>query len=233
MLAALVLTISVVPAFAGNGLPKDIDKLYSLQIIAYDEATCPQQDVYDTSRHQISVLADVGTVHPDRQLLSALVHDNDILLQEGDTFRVIDGNTCDDGEARLQLPDPAVAGSTSVSSPTFAYQVWIRLVGKPLTGVDVATCAIDDMGTADTADDIVRCSTEEIELTRAKGKNSAPKFTDATKQLLSVCADTSVPADGICDIRVPLFSTEYYGYWWDWGTNGKAHAQLVFFAPEE
>jgi len=69
---------------------------------------------------------------------------------------------------------------------------------------------------------------EEIELMRQKGKNSAPKFQNVSRELLTVCADTDEPADGVCDVRIPLFSSTYYGYWWDWGTNGKAHAQLVF-----
>ena len=127
-----------------------------------------------------------------------------------------------------------------IESPTFAYAVWIRLVGKPNTGIDVATCAVepvvDDPTTEVVEEDIVRCSVENVELTRAKGKNSTPKFTNVSKELLSVCADTTVTAeypngDGVCDIRVPLFSTTYYGYWWDWGADGKAHAQLVFTDP--
>ncbi len=219
----LVLTLSVAPAFAqGNGIPKDLDKLYSLQIIAYDTDNCPQQDSIDTSRHQIAVGADVGSNHPDRQLLSQLVRDNDILLGPG-PFRVLDGNACKDGVASFQLPDPAVDGSTSISDPTFAYAVWVRLVGKPFTGIDVATCAEDH--TVDPA--IVRCSVEQLELTRGKGKNSAPKFINASKELLSICVDTSLVADGICDARYPLFAAGLEGYFWDWGADGKAHAQLV------
>jgi len=220
--------LAAVPVFGqGNGIPQGLKKLYSLQIIAFDGNNCPQGDFIDTSRRQIAVKADVGVNHPDRQLLSELVRENDILLAPGD-FQVIDGNACKDGVAKFQLPDPATAGSTDLLNPTFSYAVWLRLVGKPGTGVNVATCAVDTLGTVDTTDDIVRCSVEQVELTRAKGKNSAPKFTNVSKELLSICADTSLPADGICDIRVPLFSSTYYGYWWDWGTIGKAHAQLVF-----
>lgn len=230
---AVAIALISVPVFGqkGNNLPTDQKKLYSLQIIAYDTANCPQEDNYDTSRRQIAVRADVGSNHPDRQLLSELVRDNDILLSMGE-FRVLDGNACLDGIAEFQLPDPAVAGggSTSLTDPTFAYDVWIRLVGKPNTGIDVATCAVDTLGTADPTDDITRCSVEEIEMTRGKGKNSAPKFQNVSRELLSICADTSVPADGSCDVRVPLFGAAYEGYWWDWGTTGRAHAQLVFTA---
>jgi hypothetical protein len=90
---------------------------------------------------------------------------------------------------------------------------------------------VDTLGTVDTSDDIVRCSTENVELTRTK--RTAPKFVNRSKELLSMCVDTSDIADGICDARVPIFSSAYYGYWWDWGTNGKAHAQLVFTSPVE
>jgi hypothetical protein len=219
-----------VPAFGqGNGIPKELDKLYSLQIIAYAPENCPQGDFLETGRRQIAVAADVGTNHPDRQLMSQLIRDNDILLGPGE-FAVLDGNACKDGVASFRLPDPAVegGGSTSVTDPTFAYAVWVRLVGKPFTGIDVATCATDTLGTADPTDDIVRCSTENLELTRVKGKNSAPKFVNKSKELLSVCVDTSLVADGICDARYPLFAAGLQGYWWDWGTDGKAHAQLVF-----
>jgi hypothetical protein len=229
VLIVLAIGLLAAPAFAakGNDLPSGQKTLYNLQIIAYDAANCPQHDAYDTGRHQIAVKADVGSNHPDRVLASQLIRDNDILLSEGPEFRVLDGNACIDGVAEFQLPNPQVGGT--LQDPTFPiYQVWLRLVGKPYTGIDVATCAIDPVDPTITTDDIVRCSVEEIELTRSKGKNSAPKFQNVSKELLTVCADTSVPADGICDIRVPLFSSTYYGYWWDWGTTGKAHAQVVF-----
>jgi len=228
VVVAAIAVVATIPAFAGNGIPKDLDKLYSLQIIAYDPDNCPQGNFTDTSRRQIAVAADVGVDHPDRQLYSQLVRDNDILLAPG-PFQVLDGNACADGVASFQLPDPATDGSTNISDPTFAYAVWIRLVGKPNTGIDVATCAVDTMDTADTTDDIVRCSTENVELTRTK--KGAPKFVNQSKELLSMCVDTTDPADGVCDARVPIFSSAYYGYWWDWGTNGKAHAQLVFTSP--
>jgi hypothetical protein len=95
---AAVAVLAAVTLFAagGNGVPNDLDKLYSLQIIAYDQDNCPQGNFTDTSRRQIAVAADVGVDHPDRQLLSQLVRDNDILLAPGD-FKVIDGNACQDG----------------------------------------------------------------------------------------------------------------------------------------
>jgi len=103
-----------------------------LQIIAYDKANCPHQDTYGTGRAQIAVGADVGVNHPDRQLASALIRDNDILLSEGPDFRVMDGNACIDGVAEFQLPNPQVGGT--LENPTFpVYEVWMRLVGKPYT----------------------------------------------------------------------------------------------------
>jgi hypothetical protein len=230
VLIALALGLLAAPAFAakGNDLPSGQKTLYNLQIIAYKTTNCPQQDAYDTGRHQIAVKADVGSNHPDKALASELIRDNDILLREGTDFRVLDGNACIDGVAEFELPNPQV-GVDAEGNPTFPiYQVWLRLVGKPDTGIDVATCAIDPLDPTITEDDIVRCSVqaEQIELTRSKGKNSAPKFQNVSKELLTICADTT--GDGICDTRVPLFGDAYYGYWWDWGTDGKAHAQVVF-----
>ncbi len=34
--------------------------------------------------------------------------------------------------------------------------------------------------------------------------------------------------DGKCDVRYPLFATQLHDYFWQWNTQGKAHAQLVF-----
>jgi hypothetical protein len=52
------------------------------------------------------------------------------------------------------------------------------------------------------------------------------QFDDVSKELLTVCLDTS--GDGKCDIRYPLFASQLKDYFWQWNTSGKAHAQLVF-----
>ncbi len=152
-------------------------------------------------------------------------------------FAVLDGNACTDGVAKFQLPlNPCVVGGTvndacSVDDPTFQnYGVYARLVGKPNTGVDVTTCAtgagLD--GLLGTADDVIVCSTENWLSLRGSGKDSKPHFENVSKELLSICVDTS--GDGVCDTRYALFASQFEDYFWNWNTEGKAHAQLFFMA---
>lgn len=221
----------------GNGLPSGMKKAYNLEVIAYSGDNCPSGDFTESNTHRIAVKADVND-NPNGVLLSALVRQNDIMLAEGPDFRVLDGNACNDGVAQFQLPaNPCAEGGIDapcpVDDPTFQeYQVWARLVGKPDTGVNVTTCATDPGADLlfDTADDYVRCSTESWVSVRKSGKDSAPKFSNVSKQLLSICADTTVPADGRCDVRYALFASAFQDYFWNWNTTGKAHAQLFFLA---
>lgn len=232
LLVGLALTVGFSVALAGdtkgNGLPKGQKLLYNLEVIAYDAGTCPTGN---RQGHSIAVRADWQD-DPSGANANTLVRMNDIMLSPG-PFGVIDGNACDDGVASFQLPlNPCVEGGTvntdcSVDNPDFqAYEVYARVVGKPGTGVDVRTCATDDLNTADTSDDIIVCSTENWFEMRQKG--TAPKFTNQSKALLTVCLDTD--ADGACDRRVALFNSDLYDYFWNWNTFGKAHAQLFFVA---
>jgi hypothetical protein len=201
--------------------------LYELQIIAYDGANCPQQDGIGTNRHQIAVKADVND-DPKGQFANQLIRQNDILLSAGDDFQVIDGNACNDGVARFQLPPVGDLGG-NLEDPTFQeYGVYARLVGKPQTGVNVTTCATEageDL-ILGTDDDIIVCSTESYVDVRMKG--TKPQWQNVSKKLLTVCLDTDLVAG--CDTRLALFDPALQDYFWNWNTTGKAHAQLVFVA---
>jgi hypothetical protein len=228
-----VAALFAVPArsqLKGNGLPAGQKLLFNLEVIAYSANNCPQGDFTGSNTHRIAVRADVNDLNSVKgATASTLIRQNDILLTEG-PFQVLSGNACTSGTASFQLPaNPCnVQGLNfpcSVDDPTFQqYEVYARLVGKPNTGVNVTTCATDP-----TTGTIV-CSSQSWVDVRASGKNSAPKFTNVSKQLLSVCVDTSVPADGVCDARYALFSSQLQDYFWNWDTTGKAHAQLFFVA---
>jgi len=222
-LAGLVLTAGI--AFAADPTPGK--NLFQLEVIAYAGSNCPQGDFIGTNRHQIAVKADVND-NPSGQQVSTLVRQNDIMLAAGDDFQVVDGNACIDGVARFQLPANPIGGT--LDDPTFQnYLVYGRLVGKPGTGVDVRTCATNNAGTPDDpSDDFIQCSTENWVEVRSKGPGSAPKYSNVSKSLLTVCLDTN--ADLACDTRVALFDAALYDYFWNWNTTGKAHAQLVFTA---
>jgi hypothetical protein len=234
LLLGLALTVGFNVALAGdtkgNGLPKGQKLLFNLEVIAYDAANCPTGN---RQGHSIAVRADWQD-NPEGVLANALVRMNDIMLSPG-PFDVIDGNACIDGVASFQLPlNPCVEGGTvnddcSLDDPQFqAYEVYARLVGKWGTGVDVTTCATGagEDAVLNTADDVIVCSTENWLEMRQKG--TAPKFTNRSKELLTVCLDTD--GDTTCDRRVALFNNDLYDYFWNWNTFGKAHAQLFFVA---
>ncbi len=241
----VILGYGVVFAGTGNNLPPG--PRYMLNVIAFDN--CPAGDFTGSNRHMIAVQADFGTIDPVNgttstqagKLVKDMVMTNTISLTPtpadlGNFFQVLDGNACSKGGAEFMLPtDPYNCGTGITNDPTCinedltfqAYKVYVRLVGKPNTKIGVTTCAVDDMGTTDTSDDTIVCSTENVIKVRMTGKD-AMKFDDVSKELLTICLDTSVPPDGICDVRYALFDPALYDYFWQWNTDGKAHAQLVF-----
>lgn len=232
MFLGLVLTVGLNVALAGdtkgNGLPKGQKLLYNLEVIAYDGANCPTGNRQGNS---IAVRANWQD-YPNGQPANTLVRMNDIMLSPG-PFDVLDGNACIDGVAAFQLPlNPCADGGTvntdcSLDDPQFqVYEVYARLVGKWGTGVDVTTCATDPLDPLNPNDDVIVCSTENWMELRQKG--TAPKFTNQSKALLTVCLDTD--GDTVCDRRVALFNADLYDYFWNWNTFGKAHAQLFFVA---
>lgn len=235
-LVTLGAVLVAVPAFAqnGNGLPSGQKLLYNLEVIAYDGANCPAGDMIDTGTHRIAVKADVSD-NPNGQLANTLIRQNDIMLAAGDSFQVLDGNACTDGVARFQMPTNLCSESLStpcdLEDPDFqSYEVYSRLVGKPGTGVDVRTCATgagEDL-VLGTADDTIVCSTENYVEVRKKGQDSKPQFSNVSKQLLTICLDTDDVVG--CDTRYALFAPQLYDYFWNWNTQGKAHAQLFFMA---
>jgi hypothetical protein len=170
---------------------------------------------------------------------NTFVSTNTIKLVEGDDFQVTDGNACNKGGAAFMLPAnpftcPEADPECLDTDPTFQeYEVYVRLVGKPGTGIGVTGCAVDqgvDL-IEGTADDIIICSTENVVKVRETGKGKM-QFDNVSKELLTLCVDTLVDGnlDGNCDDRVALFDPEYYDYFWQWNTQGKAHAQIVFVA---
>ncbi|MEF9476257.1 MAG: hypothetical protein L0958_06190, partial [Candidatus Mariimomonas ferrooxydans] len=220
----------------GNGLPSG--PRYMLNVIAFNN--CPAGDFIGSNRHMIAVQADFddGLLGGKNSKPDPFLRNNDILLSLGDTFRVIDGNACDAEGARFQLPanpyncpdptqdvnaDGSIIDECLGEDLTFhAYEVYVRLVGKPGTGIDVRTCgeAIDP----DTLEEVIICSTENVVEVRMTGKGKM-QFKDKISELTTVLAD--VDFDGDLD-RVGLFDPALENYFWNWNTSGKAHAQLVF-----
>jgi len=136
----------------------------------------------------------------------------DILLQEGD-YQVIDGNGTD-GEASFRLPNPDPEGDGG----QLAYSVWIR----PVAGngsISFASC-FTEFETNTTwcyAGDLVQ------NLTKTN------KFTDVSRDLLQVCADTDTSLTGTNLQLVPLFSDLGEDYLWQVDNDGMRNVQMRFY----
>ena len=142
-------TICAATAFAGNGI--DVNGAhYNLNLLGKTDCA----DLPDNSNgKRIQVLLNGGQAAGDisGKSTSVLNKQNKIYLVEGDTFDVLDPTACDG--AVFQLPGPGADGNV-------CYSIWARGLGKPDAYADVTLCATDAMGTTDTADDIVVCSTD-------------------------------------------------------------------------
>lgn len=222
--AFLATVSSVALAGTGNGLPPGPH--FELQVTAFDN--CPAGDFTGSNRHEIAVKENYqvmkGSLGSNQggTLKDNILKQNTIALSPSPTgdFEVVDGNACDSNGAELLLPQD-VSGT---------YKVYVRLVGAPGTGVGITTCADEltlvDANNNGTPGEIV-CSTENVIQFRTSGKGGAGlKFTDYTSQLLTLCLDTN--SDGVCDVRLALFDPALTNYFWQWNTDGRAHAQLVF-----
>lgn len=160
---------------------------YNLQVIGMMKPKTAS--LTDSNRHSIFVNAD-GT--------------SNILLSDG-PFGVLDGNGTD-GPASFSLP-----------SDTSGYSVYIRLVGKPASGINLKSCGVDPLDPTSTY-----CSQTSLSIDRSAGTS---EFQDASEDLLAVYAD--IDADGGVD-RVPLFGSGLDGSYWNTDSEGRVHAQLKF-----
>ena len=195
---------------------------FMLNVIAYEK--CPAGEFLDSNRHQIAVQADYTGTGTDRSSKT-----NKIFLKAGD-FRVIDGNACDGG-AEFYLP---VQGNCPdcgdpMTEPEFTlYEVYARVVGKPGGSVAVTSCLEYFSTETEQLESLCSVGTDSVYvgLRETGGGKLQNKWYNVSKQLLTVCVDTS--GDGICDERVGLFDVFGEDYWWSWDTSGRPHVQLVF-----
>lgn len=201
---------------------------FMLNVIAYDQ--CPSGDFLNSHRHQIAVKA-----NERGDAANKLVKTNKIFLKKGDDFWVQDGNACDNG-ANFYLPITDLNCSNCGDSdvvPTFMeYEVFSRLVGKPGGKVTVTSCleavVIDPITLEETLEEFCSVGDNNILVqTRivGNGKEQA-KWDNVSQELLTVCISTD--GDDVCDKRVGLFDEDGEDYWWNWGTAGRPHVQLVF-----
>ncbi len=127
---------------------------YNMNIIALKSKSA---DMSGTNGHSLFVVQNGNTK---------------ILLQEG-PFNIIDRNGTD-GTAAFSLPNP-----DPTNSGTTVYSVFARLVGKPGSALDMATCGVDSAGAT-------YCSEDSLSLKRIAGTS---KFINVSQQLLYIYAD--------------------------------------------
>ena len=130
-------------------------------------------------------------------------------------FSVLNPN-CVNSNASFQLPNPCVNWPTT-ACPDFAYSVWARaLAGKGTSSMQ--TCFTD------TTTGITYCNTGYLVVNFSKV--SPPKFTNVSKQLLSVCVVN--PTTGVASTQ-PIFGNPLYQYFWNYDNQGLRLAQLRFY----
>lgn len=194
MIALAMVLASFGQATAGNGNSVPSGAHYNLNIIGVQKGKTASMD--GDNGHRIFV---------------PLEGNAKILLNEGDTFGVLDANGTDGNGASFQLPnpDPDNDGITT-------YSVWARELGKPGGSAIMTTCAYDELGQ-------LWCSTTAKVFVREKGKSS---FDNVTKELLYIYVD--LDGNGTVE-RYPLFSDELQDYFWSYDNNGLKLVQLRFY----
>jgi len=188
-----------VTATTGNGAPSGPH--YNLNIIGVDN---PKKFDYNTYNQQ-------NTSGQGHRIFVPLDGSAKILLAEGD-FSVLDANGTD-GIASFQLPapDPNNDGITD-------YSVYIRGLGKPGGTATLSSCITDGTDTY--------CSIQQNVYVSLSAHGNNNKFTNVSKQLLYVYADTSGTGKVA---KIPLFSDPLYTYYWDYQNTGLRLAQLRFY----
>jgi hypothetical protein len=200
-LTAGLFSVSALAEPGGNGVGGLAKfKIWSVNIIAYEN--CPQTD----NANRISVLADFEDYYDTDTYTELTLVDvdkrNKIFVIPGPDFDVIDSNACDDGDG----DDGAILQLAVDSGQTVYYDLWIRLVGKPESGVSTQICAIEK------SSGYLICETPTTMRVRDAGR---PTFQNATNDLLKFKGAS-------------LFDSNYEDYFWGWNTQGRPHAQLWF-----
>lgn len=204
------------PDNKGNGLPLvDMSDSWTLVIHARPYDKCPTSGFDDTNRRSLVVAALPGwdgSTNPHGNNEPDASDYNDIELVSNnslDEFYVIDGNACDNDSALLSFP---VAVAT-------AYDVYIKLIGKPDEATAAVLCA--DL-VLDANEDDFYCNTGTVRVRKKGGDH----YVNVTDELLWLTAIDCLDGQGNRD--VPLFDDCLEDEFWDWSATEKAKSRLVF-----
>jgi hypothetical protein len=172
----------------------------------------PSGPHYDLNIHGIVQGGSASTSSNGHDIFVPLQGKCPIILSPG-SFQVLDAN-CLDGSAAFQLPNPVA--STTTTTITTTYSVWVRALAKPGGSSSTTTCATDLTGA-------LVCSTAQFVTvqTRSNGKSV---FSNVSGNLLFVsqCINGQLT-------RTPLFSSTLQNYFWNYDNNGLKLLQLRFY----
>lgn len=146
----------------------------------------------------------------------------DIFLTKGPTFEVIDYVA--NPRAEFMLPAPENIYDPDVQNSAFQagkYYVFVRTVG-PAKGTAVMTTCQQELEDLDDSSRL--CSMESVSLGRTKSE--APKFSDVTRTLTTIWADTD--GDGAYE-RSDIFDDALMDYLWQYDNAGVKIVQLRFY----
>jgi hypothetical protein len=168
---------------------------------------------YDLNIHGVAKGGSASTGSNGHDIFVPLQGQCKIALSPGD-FQVLDPN-CLDGSAGFQLPNPV--GSTTTTTVTTTYSVWVRALAKPGGSSSMSTCATDP------TTGLLVCSTTAYVSVQTR-KNGQSVFSNVTGDLLFVsqCIDGKLT-------RTPLFDPSLQGYFWQYDNNGLKLLQLRFY----
>ena len=167
---------------------------------------------YDLNIHGVAQGGSASTGSNGHDIFVPLQGKCNISLSPG-SFQVLDPN-CLDGNAAFQLPNPVA--STTTTTITTTYSVWVRALAKPGGSSSTTTCAYDLAGT-------LVCSTAQFVtvVTRSNGKSV---FSNVTSSLLFISQCISGQLT-----RTPLFSSTLQNYFWSYDNNGLKLLQMRFY----
>ena len=167
---------------------------------------------YDLNIHGVAQGGSASISSSGHDIFVPLQGKCNISLSPG-SFQVLDPN-CLDGNAAFQLPNPVA--STTTTTITTTYSVWVRALAKPGGSSSTTTCATDLTGT-------LVCSTAQFVTveTRSNGKSV---FSNVSGNLLFVsqCINGQLT-------RTPLFAATLQNYFWSYDNNGLKLEQLRFY----
>ena len=175
----------------------------------------PSGPHYDLNIHGIQQGGSASTTSNGNNIFVPLYGRCKIMLSPG-AYQVLDPN-CLDGSAGFQLPNPVA--STTSTSVTTVYSVWVRALAKPGGSSSMTTCATDPTTGA------LVCSVDAYVSVQTR-KSGQSVFSNVTADLLFVTyCDT---ATGKLT-QVPLFDPSLQNYFWQYDNNGLKLLQLRFY----